>query len=109
LVGELVTTKVYTVYSWTVKPGFNQQFLRAWRSFAKSILQQPGSNGSTRLFRDLENPAHFLSVDSWQDEKAMKKAGQTKELTQQMEGLRKLLDEFSSWSLKPETEQKRSK
>ncbi len=100
-------TKVYTVNSWTVKPGFDQQFLRAWKHFAKLVVQQVGSSGSTRLFRDLENPAHFLSVDSWRDEKTMRKAGQARDFTRLMERLRKSLDEFSSWSLKLEAEEQR--
>src|SRR5207245_10635281 len=63
---ENILAKIFTVYSWTVKRGHGQEFVKAWRGFARWAISQTGSSGSRRLFRDTGDPTHFMSVDSWQ-------------------------------------------
>ena len=65
-----------------------------------------GSMGSTRLFRDLDDPDHFLSVDSWENEETFKTILKGKEYGLRVDVLQKLLDSFSSWNLKFEAEER---
>ena len=99
-------TKAYTVYSWVAKAGRDTEFVAAWREFAKWTVKQEGSTGSTRLFRDTSNPRHFMSVDSWRNEKALKTLREESEFNRQLNRLQRLLDNFSSWPLKLEAEEK---
>jgi quinol monooxygenase YgiN len=101
-------TKIFTVYSWTLKQGQDHQFVEAWKDFAKWVTRQEGSLGSTRLFRDLDNPGHFLSVDSWENEELLKTFLGGTEYSVRVDTLRKLLDSFSSWPLKLEAEERES-
>ena len=98
--------KVYVVYSWVAKQGRDREFVSKWREFAKWIVNQNGSMKSTRLFGDMSSPNHFLSVDSWEEERALETLQAGGEYNSQLRDLRKLLDDFSSWSLKLEAEQR---
>ncbi len=97
-------TRYFTVYSWTVKPGVDKEFATAWREFANWITRQEGSLGSSRLFRDLGDSAHFLSVDSWASGKSLDTVRATEEFGKQIDALRKLLQDFNSWPLRLEAE-----
>ncbi len=98
--------RVYTVYSWTAKEGLDREFVVAWRELAKLVVSQAGSTKSTRLFRDMLDARHFMSVDSWNNEEALRALPGRPEFDRKLAGLRKLLDNFSSWSLKLEAEEK---
>jgi hypothetical protein len=82
--------------------------LEEWNGFAKWVIRQTGSSGSTRLFRDLDNHGHFLSVDSWENEESLKTFLNGTEYGLRIEALRKFLDNFSSWPLKLEAEERDS-
>jgi heme-degrading monooxygenase HmoA len=99
-------SKVYTVYSWTTKEGHDKDFVAAWRELARLVVNQAGSTKSTRLFRDVMDRRHFMSVDSWNSEKALRGLQQEPEFGHKLAELRKLLDNFSSWSLRLEAEEK---
>ena len=98
-------TKVWTVYSWLTKPKRDHRFVAAWKEFANWIVKQPGATGSTRLFRDVSDSKHFMSVDSWQDEKAFAALRDDAEFKRRLDRLGENLDGFSSWFLILEAEQ----
>ncbi len=100
-------TKVYTVYSWVVKRGRGEEFVAEWQDFAKWIVKQEGSTGSTQLFRDTLDPAHYMSVEVWKEEKASETIRKGVEFGRQRYKLQQLTDNFSSWMLKLEAEQQR--
>ena|SRR5215510_1829763 len=58
----------YTIRNWTVKRGRDQDFVAAWRVFARWMVSQKGMIGPARLFKDNLDPAHYVSIDSWEDE-----------------------------------------
>ncbi len=97
--------KVYTVYSWVVKRGHGKEFVAAWQNFAKWIARQEGSTGSTWLFKDTIDPAHYISVDAWKEEKASKTVRKGVEFGRQYYKLQQLTDNFSSWTLQLEAKQ----
>jgi hypothetical protein len=49
---------------------------------------------------------HFLSVDAWNDQNALRALREEPEFGRKLGELRKLLDNFSSWSLELEAEEK---
>lgn len=97
---------VYVVYSWTTKEGNDKDFVAAWRELARLVVNQAGSTKSTRLFRDTTDRRHFMSVDSWNNEKALRVLQHEPEFGRKLAEVRKLLDNFSSWSLRLEAEEK---
>ena len=96
---------VYVVRSWIVKRGRDLDFLTAWQAFAKWMVRQEGSTGSTRLFRDTLDPAHYMSVDSWEEEKAPT-TFRGLEFGRQSYKLEQLAVNFSSWTLNLEAEER---
>ncbi len=100
-------TNVYTVYSWVVKRGRGKEFVSAWQNFAKWIVKQEGSTGLTQLFKDTLDPAHYMSVDAWKEEKTSEMIRKGVEFGRQYYKLQQLTDNFSSWMLKLEAEQQR--
>jgi heme-degrading monooxygenase HmoA len=87
------------VYSWTVKKGLDKKFIEAWRDFATWVVDQSGSGGSTRLFRDLADPAHFMSVDSWENEEGLADFQKGAEFRHRIGNLRELLNDLHFWPL----------
>jgi heme-degrading monooxygenase HmoA len=100
--------KIFTVYSWTVKRGHGQEFVEAWKGFARWVISQTGSSGSTRLFRDTDDPTHFMSVDSWQNLELLESIQKGVEYGRRIDDLRKLLYNFASWPLELEAEERDS-
>ena len=70
------------------------------------VISQKGSSGSTRLFRDLDDPTHFMSVDSWENEETLESIRKGIEYGRRMDNLRKLLDNSASWPLELEAEER---
>jgi len=100
--------KIFTVYSWTAKRGHGQEFVEAWKGFARWAISQTGSSGSTRLFRDTDDPTHFMSVDSWQNLELLESIQKGVEYGRRIDDLRKLLYNFASWPLELEAEERDS-
>ena len=101
-----ILAKIFTVYSWTVKPRLGEEFVKAWKSFALWVISQKGSSGSTRLFRDLDDPRHFMSVDSWENRETIESIRKGIEYGRRIEDLQKFLYNFASWPLDLEGEER---
>ena len=93
------------VYSWFVKKGLEIEFVNSWRDFARWMTQQAGSTKTTRLFRDISDGSHFMSVDSWENEKWLMTLRAQAEFDHQLDNLRRFLYRVSSWPLKVESEE----
>jgi heme-degrading monooxygenase HmoA len=56
---------VYTLGTWQVKPGEEQQFVDAWREMAtRTAGDFPGATAV--LLRDRDDPTLFISVGPWE-------------------------------------------
>ena len=97
--------KLYIVNSWIVKRGRDKEFVAAWKAFAKWLVSQKGSMGSTRLFKDDLDPAHYLSVDSWENGAVHAAFRRGVQFGKQSYRLQKLTIDFSSWTLTLEAEE----
>ncbi len=57
---------VYTLATWSVKPGKEGEFAAAWGSFARWTMDhQAGAVGDARLLQDLAESGRFLSFGAW--------------------------------------------
>lgn len=97
--------KVYAVYSWQVKRGQSRTFVKAWVRFSRWITKKNGSTGKSRLFRELSNQTHFMSVDSWDDREALESLQASSEFERELKKLGRLLDGLSYWPLELQAEE----
>ena len=58
--------EVWTHGTWTVTPGRESDFVRAWKELGDwTVREFPGSHGT--LLRDTERPNVFISFGPWRD------------------------------------------
>ena len=61
----MTESDAYTLAMWRVRPGQEEEFIRAWREdLADYFLSLPGVMGGT-LLRSLEDPSLFYSFGPW--------------------------------------------
>ena len=97
-------TRVYIVQSWIVKRNREHDFLAAWQAYAKWIINQEGSTGPAQLFKDTLDPAHYMSVHSWAEEKVLTTTRGV-EFGRQTHKLEQLSVNFTSWKMNLEGEE----
>jgi quinol monooxygenase YgiN len=56
---------VWTHGTWTVKPGREDDFVRAWRALARRATTELGVASRPTLLRDRETPNLFVSFGPW--------------------------------------------
>ena len=100
----LQTLKIYTISNWTVKRGRDKEFVEAWKVFANWIVLQKGT-GPTRLLRDDLDPAHYISIESWEDENTRAAIQRGVPFGRQSYKLQQLAIDFSSRPFKEEREE----
>jgi quinol monooxygenase YgiN len=54
-----------------VKPGKEPEFEAAWHELAAWSIREYGPEGWGKLFRDRDQPTHYMSVGQWPDEQAI--------------------------------------
>ncbi len=65
------TGTLYTLGMWTVKPGNEAAFAKAWGEFAQwTALHQEGA-GTAVLVQDADDPLRFISFGPWKDREAV--------------------------------------
>jgi len=96
--------KIYTISNWTVKRGHDKEFVTAWKSFANWIVLQKGT-GPTSLFKDELDPAHYVSIESWEDQSIRAAIQKGVPFGRQSYKLQQLTIDFSSRSFKKEGEE----
>ena len=70
--------------------------------------QSDGFLGINAVFRDTDDPTHFMSVDSWQNQELLESIQKGVEYDRRIDDLRKLLYNFASWPLELEAEERDS-
>ncbi|MGZ5282744.1 MAG: putative quinol monooxygenase [Bacteroidia bacterium] len=71
--------KTYTVGTWHVKPGKEEEFIKHWTEFASWVSEKVNDTGSGRLLQDTEDPTKFISVGTWQDDQKVQEMRSTDE------------------------------
>jgi heme-degrading monooxygenase HmoA len=89
---------LYTSGSWRVKPGREDEFVRAWQEFAQwSASEFPGAVWAT-LIRDADDPSHFLSIGPWESTQAIEEWRASEGFRERVGRIRELLDGFEPMS-----------
>lgn len=56
---------VYTLGMWRVKPGKEDEFVKAWKALAKAFIELPNPPGRGTLIRSTTDPQLFYSFGPW--------------------------------------------
>ena len=91
---------IYTVGTWTVKPGQEAQFVQAWREMATRSAQDfPGA--SVVLLRDRDRPNVFLSCGPWESLEQIQAWRASGTFQQGIAKIRPFLDAFEPHTMDP--------
>ncbi len=91
---------IYALALWSVKPGKEAEFIRAWEAFAQWTGEhQPGA-GDGWLLQDLEHPNRFLSFGPWDSLDSIKEWRGKPEFRAFFEKARQLCEEIQPRTLK---------
>jgi heme-degrading monooxygenase HmoA len=89
---------LYTVGVWIVRPGAEEDFVRAWEEFARwSAENHPGA-GWVRLLQNEAQPNRFLSVGPWASAEAIEGWRASDGFSQRIAAIRPLLERFEPGS-----------
>ncbi|MGA2934334.1 MAG: antibiotic biosynthesis monooxygenase family protein [Methanomicrobiales archaeon] len=86
---------IYTVGLWTVRPGNEDEFIRAWKDFATGTASYAKGPIYGRLLQDLENPGRFVSFGPWEDIEGVQAWRQQPEFKKAFGRFMELCDEIS--------------
>jgi heme-degrading monooxygenase HmoA len=90
-----MTDRHYASGNWTVKAGREEEFIARWLEFTGwSKANAPGAR-EFALLRDQDDPRHFISYGTWDDEASRKAWKNTPEFAKGFGACRDLCDEFS--------------
>jgi heme-degrading monooxygenase HmoA len=92
--------QLFTAATWTVKPGREGDFIRAWDEFAKWTSHNLESAGQGQLVQDLDDPTRFLSFGPWESAEHIAAWRARPEFTSFMAKARELCDEIQPRTLK---------
>ena len=93
--GQLFTSGI-----WSVKPGSEAEFIRAWEEFARwTAGHQPGA-GEAHLLQDIEHPQRFLSIGPWESAESIQAWRSQPEFGAFFAQARQLCDEIQPRTLK---------
>lgn len=85
---------VYTLGIWTVRPGHEEDFVRAWTDMAdRTASDFPGS--SATLLRDRDRPNRFISYGPWESTDQIDRWRRSDTFVDGVGRIRPLLDEFA--------------
>ncbi len=90
---------VWTQGTWTVKPGREEEFVRAWGAMRDSVLAGFGAIEPPTLLRDHERPNVFVSFGPWSDVDHISRFRGSEEFVQAFAALGELLDDFRTLTL----------
>jgi heme-degrading monooxygenase HmoA len=96
-------TKIGTVYTlgiWTVNPGSETAFIKAWDTFAQWTSKNQKGAQTAVLVQDADNPQKFISFGPWQDIDAALQWRNTPEFKQAFATFRKLCSEIQPHTMR---------
>jgi heme-degrading monooxygenase HmoA len=92
--------QLYTAGLWTVRPGKEADFIRAWDEFARWTSEhQPGA-GEAHLLQDLTNAQRFLSFGPWENAERVQAWRATPQFAAFVAQARELCEDFQPGSFK---------
>jgi heme-degrading monooxygenase HmoA len=95
----------YSVTIWVVKPGREDDFVRAWRELADHTARQMvGRKERTKLLRDRDQPNRFVTMAPWDSAATLRAWRAGPEFGQRITEMRALLEDFTPMTLDDATE-----
>ena len=89
----------YTHGTWIVKPGKEDDFIRAWKELAEWTKSNVPGAGTGRLLRDREQTNRFASFGPWESLEAISAWRQMPDFQQRIGKIRELLESFEPQTL----------
>ena len=93
----------YTMGIWKVKPGNEEAFASAWKTFADWSFKNQEGAGHGYLLEDPENPQSFVSFGWWESVDAIRKWRARPEFNEFVGKAKALCDDFQPKSLRLKT------
>lgn len=88
-----VVQEVWTHGTWTVTPGREGDFVRAWEELGDWTLRTfPGAHGT--LLRDSERPNVFISFGPWPDKETVARWRASDDFQKHLAAIRETLERF---------------
>ena len=91
---EIADNEPYTLGIWTVKAGYESEFIKVWSTFATWTAKNYPGIGKANLLQDLDNPSKFVSYGLWDDVKTIKRWRETDEFKAFVIKVKNLCDDF---------------
>ncbi len=90
---------VWTHGTWTVKPGREDDFVRAWRELARRASSELGFAGRPTLLRDRETPNLFVSFGPWPSIEDVNRFRSSSAFRESVAAMEELLESFEPRTL----------
>ena len=95
---EVVDVSVYTMGIWLVKPGREDDFVKAWKDMAdKTHTDYPGGRGL--LMRDRDVPNRFISTGPWASLEQVDQWRSSATFTEGLASIRDIIEHFEPHTL----------
>jgi heme-degrading monooxygenase HmoA len=95
---EVVDVSVYTLGIWLVKPGHEDDFVKAWKEMADQTHKDyPGGRGL--LMRDRDVPNRFISTGPWASLEQVEQWRASAAFTEGLASIRDIIEHFEPHTL----------
>lgn len=95
---EVVGVSVYTLGIWLVKPGHEEDFVKAWKDMAHRTNEDyPG--GRALLMRDRDVPNRFISTGPWESPEQVEQWRASAAFTDGLASVRDIIEHFEPHTL----------
>ena len=94
------TGKLYTLGIWVVKPGYEKDFISAWKEFAHWTIKNQDGAVSATLVQDIQNSQRFISFGPWEDKESIELWRQTPVFQAFIKKARALCDDIQPHTVK---------
>jgi heme-degrading monooxygenase HmoA len=92
--------RIYTVGTWIVHPGKENEFIREWTRFAQWTGKNIPGSSKGYLLQDDKNPLRFISFGSWSDTEAIQTWRESKEFKNFVGTIQELCSDFQPNTLR---------
>lgn len=93
-------TATFSVTVWVVKPGREEDFVRAWRDLATFTAQQMvGRKQPTTLLRDRDQPNRFITMAPWDSAATLRAWRAGPGFGERVARMREFLEDFDPMTL----------
>ncbi len=83
----------YSLTTWTVQPGNEDEFARRWAAFAEWSSAE-GLAASAKLLRDVDDPKRFVSFGPWETLEAIRRWRALEGFQQHVQALSEVVEDF---------------